>query len=170
MPISIDEEIARIDAQLNDLLIPLKDEFNENIDMTLINESIINAHNQNSVDTSVAPNTNIIYKVYDDGTITREKGGNAYGRRSKIELDNAIVKIENISDNIFFPCGLIKGHKYIMTTNQECAVELRQKLIQIYSEIGSVIKIVAFNIEKDISNVKILITAKTIYENDFCTH
>jgi hypothetical protein len=64
------------------------------------------------------PNQNIIYHLYSDGTITRQKGGWAYGNRSTIDVEYEIIK-----PNTFFTFplkGVNEGDTYTIMSLEDC--------------------------------------------------
>jgi hypothetical protein len=56
-----------------------------------LNKKICECHNPKLVDRTKAPNENIIYHLYSDGTITYQKGGDAYGMRTMFDLRGRII-------------------------------------------------------------------------------
>lgn len=94
-----------------------KDEKREFI-KNFINNLAINLNNPSLIDTNQAPNENQIYHLYSDGTITRQKGSWAYGKRSIFD-----VKSECIRPNTYFsfPIKSIKdGDTYTIMTLEHC--------------------------------------------------
>ncbi len=91
-----------------------------------LNDRIVTAHNPKLVDPTAAPNGNIIYHLYSDGTITYQKGGDAYGQRTMFDLkagDNKLIKYFS------FP---IKGNgqdTYAILTQKEC-VDFREEMFR----------------------------------------
>lgn len=60
------------------------------------------------------PSENYIYKLYSDGTLTREKGGWAYGKRSTFDIEYEILR-----PNTFFTFpykGQYEGDTYAILT------------------------------------------------------
>lgn len=81
-----------------------------------------------------APNVNKIYKLYSDGTITMEKGGDAYGQRSMFESEHAIecaYKYPFKFSNKFFAGD---GSSYVILERDECEKfrEQMKKLILLF--------------------------------------
>jgi len=58
--------------------------------MEEINDKIASSHNPELVIPSAAPNGNLIYHIYNDGEISYQKGGHAYGNRSEFTLLDGI--------------------------------------------------------------------------------
>ena len=58
----------------------------------LINNIVLSLNNPLLIKKEEQPNENIIYHLYSDGTITRQKGGWAYGNRSTIDIEYEIIK------------------------------------------------------------------------------
>ena len=66
-----------------------------------------------------APNTNTIYKIWNDGEFTYEKGGYAYGDRSMKQVSLPIIHVSNKDTLPTFP--IRHGpHSYAMLTVDEC--------------------------------------------------
>lgn len=65
-------------------------------------------NNDSLVNNNESPNANIIYHLYNDGNITSQKGGWAYGQRSEFIVASGI----NIKMNLD-----IDKFKYLLTTN-----------------------------------------------------
>ena len=66
----------------------------------------------------MSPNANLIYHIYSDGTITRQKGGWAYGQRTVFDVEYAFVK-----PNTFFTFpnkGENTGDTYVIATIENC--------------------------------------------------
>jgi hypothetical protein len=55
-----------------------------------INENIAKYHNPNLVQKDQSPNENTIYHLYNDGSITSQKGGWAYLQRHEITIEYAV--------------------------------------------------------------------------------
>jgi hypothetical protein len=77
------------------------------------------AHYVNSptglVDVNDAPNSNIIYHLYDDGEVTQQKGGVAYGMRTEFTIMTACVPHGKYT----FPLAR-NQHTYAVLTLEEC--------------------------------------------------
>lgn len=83
-----------------------------------VNDKVKTLNNPEIVDNSLQPNANIIYKLYSDGTVTREKGGWAYGNRNVTD-----VLYEIIRPNTFFTFpykGENDGDTYGILTYDDC--------------------------------------------------
>ncbi len=66
-----------------------------------------------------APNANTIYKIWQDGEITYEKGGDAFGDRSLKQMCGPIVHVgKDLMPN--FPIKLDNGNSYAILTTDEC--------------------------------------------------
>jgi hypothetical protein len=83
-----------------------------------INKIAKSLHNPELIKKDEAPNANIIYHLYSDGTITRQKGGSAYGRRSVIDIEQSL----KISNTFFTFClkGQYEGDTYCIMTFEDC--------------------------------------------------
>ena len=84
----------------------------------LINEIVKKLNNPLLIDTNLAPNENIIYHLYSDGTITRQKGSWAYGKRSVTDIERYCIK-----PNTFFNFpykGQYEGDTYGILTIENC--------------------------------------------------
>jgi len=83
-----------------------------------VNDKVKTLHNPNIIDSALQPNENIIYKLYSDGTVTREKGGWAYGNRNVTDLLYEIIR-----PNTFFKFpykGEKEGDTYGILTYDDC--------------------------------------------------
>ena len=83
-----------------------------------INNIVAILNNPGLVDKKQAPNETQIYHLYSDGTITRQKGSWAYGKRSIFE-----VRGECIRPNTYFnfPIDSAKnGDTYAIMTEEDC--------------------------------------------------
>ena len=69
-----------------------------------------------------APNANTIYKAWNDGEITYEKGGDAFGDRSMRSAAQPLVTGLNKSDLPTFPlkASSLDGPSYAILTMDEC--------------------------------------------------
>jgi hypothetical protein len=67
-----------------------------------------------------APNTNTIYKVWNDGEITYEKGGYAFGDRSLKQLRTSITHTGSLPLPNFPQACSKNGYSYAMLTMDEC--------------------------------------------------
>lgn len=84
----------------------------------LINDMVKKLNNHELINTTMAPNENIIYHFYSDGTITRQKGSWAYGKRSVTDIESYCVK-----PNTFFNFpykGQYEGDTYGILTIENC--------------------------------------------------
>jgi hypothetical protein len=85
---------------------------------TVVNEMVCNLHNPSIIDPKLQPNENIIYCLYSDGTITRQKGGWAYGKRSVIDIMSKILKPNTL---FTFPLkGESEGDTYAILSYDDC--------------------------------------------------
>ncbi len=77
-----------------------------------------------------APNTNTIYKLWNDGEMTREKGGDAFGNRSLHQVYPALVTTMIENEKLpKFPCES-SPYSYAILTFDEC-VECRDRMKEI---------------------------------------
>ena len=83
-----------------------------------INNLAKELHNTGLIVKDMSPNENIIYHLYSDGTITRQKGGWAYGRRSVTDLESYCVKPSTFFS--FPEKGQYEGDTYCIITLEEC--------------------------------------------------
>lgn len=84
----------------------------------LINNIVLSLNNPLLIKKEEQPNENIIYHLYSDGTITRQKGGWAYGNRSTIDVEYEIIK-----PNTFFTFplkGVNEGDTYAIMSLEDC--------------------------------------------------
>jgi hypothetical protein len=91
----------------------------------IIQETINSSHNKNLVNVDMAPNTNLIYHLYQDGEITSQKGSWAYGRRSEFTLHYPIHVYKN---NFTFP--LIREKFGYVIVTEENALLIRKMMIE----------------------------------------
>jgi hypothetical protein len=94
-----------------------KDEKHEFI-KNFINNLAINLNNPGLIDIDQSPNENQIYHLYSDGTITRQKGSWAYGKRSIFD-----VRGECVSPNTYFTFpieSINNGETYTIMTEEHC--------------------------------------------------
>jgi len=83
-----------------------------------VNKVASNLHNPLLIKKEQQPNENIIYHLYSDGTITRQKGAWAYGKRSVSDIAYEIVK-----PNTYFTfpnVGENQGDTYAIMTLEDC--------------------------------------------------
>ena len=83
-----------------------------------INNLVKKIHNPDLVVKKMSPNENIIYHLYSDGTITRQKGGWAYGQRTVNDIESYCLK-----PNTFFTFpekGQYSGDTYCILTIDDC--------------------------------------------------
>jgi len=93
-------------------------EISNHIKNTSVNEMVYKLHNPSIIDSKLQPNENIIYCLYSDGTITRQKGGWAYGKRSVTDIMSKILK-----PNTFFTFplkGEYEGDTYAILSYDDC--------------------------------------------------
>jgi hypothetical protein len=85
-----------------------------------VNNVVKETHDLSLVKKDEQPNTNIIYSLYSDGSITREKGGWAYKKRSIFGVAGEIVRPANF---FTFPCeGSGEGYTYAVMTEDNCRI------------------------------------------------
>jgi hypothetical protein len=85
-----------------------------------INNIVSTLNSDDLIRSKESPNENIIYHLYSDGTITRQKGGWAYGKRNVID-----IKYECIRSNNFFTFpknGNKKDDTYAILTIEQCNI------------------------------------------------
>ena len=85
-------------------------------------------HDLSLVKKDEQPNSNIIYTLYSDGSITREKGGWAYRKRSIFGVAGEILHPSNF---FTFPCEGTGGYTYAIMTEDNCRMvrELMNELL-----------------------------------------
>jgi hypothetical protein len=66
-----------------------------------IYDMLLQSNDDNLVKKDESPNENIIYHLYNDGNITSQKGGWAYGDRSEFIIMSTINKNINLDINKF---------------------------------------------------------------------
>jgi hypothetical protein len=100
-----------------------------------LNDEIVAAHDKHYAESPTglwkpdeSPNGNSMYHLYNDGEITYEKGGWAYGKRSVFQFSMPINKINKIKFE--FPKKHVHNvnESYVMLTENEC-IEFRNKMI-----------------------------------------
>ena len=110
---SINEEVYDRDYFLS-LSKPNRLSFMKN----LVNKNVSKLHDPSLIKPEEQPNGNIIYHLYSDGTITRQKGGWAYGQRSVTDIESYCVKPNTL---FTFPCkGSHEGDTYAILTMENC--------------------------------------------------
>ena len=73
------------------------------------------------INIDIAPNTNTIYHLYNDGEITSQKGGFAYKQRSEFMIKPPLYNIKNM--NIELPVKIKNNNdniSYAILTREEC--------------------------------------------------
>lgn len=99
-----------------------------------INNKIKECHNPDLLKRDEAPNSNWIYKIWEDGTVTHEKGGFAYGQRSMFDDKSAVCHNSFTHELLIFPmyCKIrLMDEGYAMVT-QDHAYEIRDMIVQLY--------------------------------------
>jgi hypothetical protein len=97
-----------------------------------IENKVSSLHNPLLIDSIKQPNDNIIYKLFSDGTITREKGGWAYGNRSMIDLKSYAIKPSTF---FMFPLtGINEGDTYAIMTLEDCQ-EMRDLIDELFLQL-----------------------------------
>jgi hypothetical protein len=123
---SINEEVYDRDYFLS-LSKPNRLSFMKN----LVNKNVAKLHDPSLIKPEEQPNGNIIYHLYSDGTITRQKGGWAYGKRSVTDIESYCVKPNTL---FTFPCkGLYEGDTYAILTMENCK-EIKNLMNELLSE------------------------------------
>ena len=94
-------------------------------DIQQLNEEIIAAHKKHYessptglIQPKESPNGNTIYHLYSDGTITYQKGGDAYLQRSVFEEEYALKNHRKI--NLKLLNDAPDGTTYVILTKEEC--------------------------------------------------
>jgi hypothetical protein len=82
-----------------------------------LNKKICERHNPNLIDKTKAPNDNIVYQLYSDGTVTQQKGGDAYGMRTMFDIRGRIFGLKPF---FIFPMKLGRYDTYAILTEEEC--------------------------------------------------
>jgi hypothetical protein len=83
-----------------------------------VNDIVYKLHNPLIIDPNLQPNANIIYSLYSDGTVTRQKGGYVYGKRNVTDIMYEIIK-----PNTFFTFplkGENEGDTYAILLYDDC--------------------------------------------------
>jgi hypothetical protein len=96
-----------------------------------IRKTISKLHNENLIDTSIAPNGNYIFHLYNDGEITEQKGSWAYGSRTERTL---VDKIHNLNlDYKMFPKNKNVGNTIygFLICNYNDAITIRKMMEKI---------------------------------------
>ena len=97
-----------------------------------VNKVVDNLNNPSLIKLDQQPNENIIYHLYSDGTITRQKGSWAYGNRTIYDIAYEIVK-----PNTFFTFpnkGEKDGDTYAIMTIDDC-YKVRKLINEIFLNI-----------------------------------
>lgn len=94
----------------------------------IVNNIAKGLHDLSLVKKDEQPNSNIIYSLYSDGSITREKGGWAYRQRSIFAVAGEILHPSNF---FTFPCEGVEGYTYAVMTEDNCRIvrELMNELL-----------------------------------------
>ena len=83
-----------------------------------VNGTVSRLNNPDLIEIDKAPNENIIYHLYSDGTITRQKGSWAYGKRSIFDIKGACIR-----PNTYFKFPIEsarEGDTYAIMTKDDC--------------------------------------------------
>lgn len=101
--------------------------FNEINELSKLNKDIIESHNKNFKDGfcvlinyNEAPNTNLIYHLYNDGEITYQKGSVAYKRRSEFTYKYRLLNSNSYNNILDLPIKLKDNISYAVLTKEEC--------------------------------------------------
>jgi hypothetical protein len=94
---------------------------------SVLNETINEAHHQHYkdrpktglVDPEDSPNSNWIYHLYDDGEITHQKGGHAYGMRTEFQMRPPCIIMPTTYRYVFPLCGN-DNRTYAILKEEEC--------------------------------------------------
>lgn len=96
-------------------------------------ESMLNMYNDLTlIKPNESPNGNIIYHLYEDGSLTYQKGGFAYKQRSEFTSLDGFGKINNLK----FP-----NNKTYVVITEEHAIEIRKLMILYKKQLLNLIKI-----------------------------
>lgn len=96
-----------------------------------VNDLAKKFNNHDLIKKDESPNGNIIYHIYSDGTITRQKGGWAYQKRNVTDIYNRCI----IENNFFtFPYeGSVMNDTYAIIELENCC-KIRKLILDIYKE------------------------------------
>ena len=87
--------------------------------ITEVNKRIVSANNPSLVKTTEVPINNIIHHLYNNGRVTTQKGGWAYGCLG--ETTNYKFRIIILATNFFrFPNISADGTSYAILTEEQC--------------------------------------------------
>lgn len=112
-----------------------KTTFDLNSEIIQLNYEIVAAHNKHYENSPTgllkpneSPNGNTMYHLYNDGEITYQKGGWAYGQRSVFQDGLPVNNMKKLQLNFPKDMGVIGGETYAILTQKECQ-EFRNKMI-----------------------------------------
>jgi hypothetical protein len=100
---------------------------NNTINLITIQNMINSFHNPSLIIPNESPNGNRITHIYDDGTITNQKGGWAYLKRSEFNDFGPIIT-KPVS-NLIFPITNIYNNMYAIVTHNN-AIKIRNSMIE----------------------------------------
>jgi hypothetical protein len=112
-----------------DNLISLDKQNKKNFIQKFINNLVHTINDNSLIVKEQQPSENYIYKLYSDGTLTREKGGWAYGKRNTIDIEYEILRPHTF---FTFPYkGQYEGDTYAILTleNSHKVRELMNELL-----------------------------------------
>jgi len=69
-----------------------------------IQDMILQYHDPTLVQSNQSPNDNTIYHIYNDFSVTQQKGGYAYLQRNEILIEKPIY-IKDLKSKLVFPCS-----------------------------------------------------------------
>ncbi len=102
-------------------------------DIQILNSEICQLHNDHYKNSpngllkpDEAPNSNIIYHLYNDGMITSQKGGFAYLLRTENIVSIPLYQDVRLSP-FKFPKKTINDCNYVILTEKEC-LDMRKKM------------------------------------------
>ena len=110
-----------------------------------LNDEIIAAHDKHYAESPTglwkpdeSPNSNSMFHLYNDGGITYEKGGWAYGKCSVFQFSMPINKINKLKFEFLKTHGHNVNKSYVILTENECN-EFRDKMISMLKKYESLL-------------------------------
>ena len=120
--------------EVSDNMSTIVDNLNRTLTEETVKELINSCNNPELINRDIAPNGNIIYKIYSDGEITFEKGGNAYGKRTLHTLMSSCMR-NKFAD--LFPLKITGSYNveygYAIVTHED-GHKIRDALINLYNK------------------------------------
>jgi hypothetical protein len=103
-----------------------------NYSRNFVNDLVVKLNNPELIKKDESPNANIIYHLYSDGTITRQKGGWAYLKRSLTDIYDKCINKNNF---FTFPYkGNISGDTYAIIELENC-IKIRKLIFDICKDL-----------------------------------